>query len=158
MISRLGDRVIVKAEPVNVTKDKITVYEGHMDDRLKAVYRQFFSVYLVKPDEKTFELVYAPDMGMVTKNNFGTDFVQNTKYYCDYWVVPEDRERFMEFNDPETLTRRIANSQYGSISASFRTNVLFGTDTVEMSVVYSFSAVPGAGGKEVMLTMRQMDG
>ncbi len=157
VISRLGDRVIVKTEPANITKDKITVYGSHMDDRLKAVYRQFFAVYLIKLEDGTSELIYAPDSSQLTKNDFGSDFAANTREFCNTWVMEEDRARFMAFNDLTTLAARVANTMYGSIKERFGTHIITQSGTVDAYTIYSFSAVPGSGGREYILTMRPAD-
>ena len=157
-ISRLGNRTIIKGEPINITKDKITVYEAHMEDRLKAVYRQFYAVYVVKLNEGgRSELIYAPDSPQVTKKDYGGDFQRHMKDFCDNWVAEGYRERFMAFNDLSTLAGRVANSPFGSISESFVTKMLTESGNVESKVVYSFSVVPGSGGTEYILTMRPAD-
>ena len=152
-ISRLGGRTIIKGEIINITKDKITSYEAHMDDRLRAVYRQFSAVYLVKLSDKTSELIYMPGGSEIIVQNVGNDFRQNCRMFCDNWIKEEYHERFDVFNDLDTLAGRIAASPHGSVSERFGTRF----DDFDMAIVCSFSAVTGADSPEYILTIRPAD-
>lgn len=152
-ISRLGGRTIIKGEIINITKDKITSYEAHMDDRLRAVYRQFSAVYLVKLSDKTAELIYMPGGSEIIVKNVGNDFRQNCRMFCDNWITEEYRERFDAFNDLDTLADRIAASPHGSVSERFVTRFA----DFDTAIVCSFSAVPGSDDPEYILTIRPAD-
>ncbi|MBR1660350.1 MAG: EAL domain-containing protein, partial [Oscillospiraceae bacterium] len=47
--------------------------------------------------------------------------------YAVRWVFPGDRERFLSFSDPDTLSQRIQDSRAGSLTVNLRTRTYHGS-------------------------------
>ncbi|WP_415964121.1 hypothetical protein, partial [Acidaminococcus fermentans] len=71
--------------------------------------------------------------------------------YARHLIYPEDRERFLEFNDRSTLQDRIRKNPAGTVSGFFRT---LGNDGKYHWDVHSIFPVSREGKKYMLYTTR----
>ena len=157
MIARREDRCIFQGSIVNVTEDRLQKIGEKIDQTLSDIVLLFDDVHVLDPEKDTAD-------NMI--NNFGIDagltsqdrLRRGIHHFCDDLVHPEDRDRYWEFSNPDTMIRRLLKTPGGSLQAYFR--VLLPSDGGGRSYQwkeFNLLMIPGSDNKKVLSCIKSAD-
>lgn len=120
-LSQKGDSHLGLALLTNITINEKENEAGALDWVTRNIFYLYQSVSLVDPRENTA-------MPLVNNTPYREYFFQKrtgikemTRQYADTIIYPDDRKRFLEFNNLSNVLERLKKDPYGTIIACFRT-------------------------------------
>jgi hypothetical protein len=113
----------------------------------------FDDVHILNPENDTADNLI---------NNFGInagltdqdDLRRGLRYFCNYMIYPDDRERYWKFADPDTMIRRIQQSSDGILRDSFRVMLPNRKNPKYVWREFNLLLVPGSNDKKVLSAIK----
>lgn len=157
IITAQENRCIILASMVNVTADSEQREDQSPDQSLADIALLFDDVHVLNPGRNTASTLI---------NNFGIeqgfaredDLRQGLHYFKTHMVHPEDRERYWDFADPDTMLDRLKSRPDGILRDFFR--VLLPDDNrrfVYKWEEFNLLLVPGSDDGKVLSCIKGTD-
>ena len=147
LVSNNGDRHAILLSITNITKAMDINHEKMMDQKLKNLYSVYQRVSVMRPLKDEIITVFCKVNEFIPCDEI-CSLSEVISRYSDLMVLPEDRKKYLDFIDIETIEERIRNSSSGFINTKIRTLDDDGNYSKKM-----YLAVP-MGNNEVMLLVR----
>ncbi|MCH4000228.1 MAG: EAL domain-containing protein [Lachnospiraceae bacterium] len=153
MVVRQEDRCIFSLSIVNVTEDRMQTPGKVLVKTATDIVLLFDDVHILNPENDTADNLI---------NNFGInagltdqdDLRRGLRYFCNYMIYPDDRERYWKFADPDTMIRRIQQSSDGILRDSFRVMLPNRKNLKYVWREFNLLLVPGSNDKKVLSAIK----
>jgi EAL domain-containing protein (putative c-di-GMP-specific phosphodiesterase class I) len=153
MVVRQEDRCIFSLSIVNVTEDRMQTPGKVLVKTATDIVLLFDDVHILNPENDTADNLI---------NNFGInagltdqdDLRRGLRYFCNYMIYPDDRERYWKFADPDTMIRRIQQSSDGILRDSFRVMLPNRKNPKYVWREFNLLLVPGSNDKKVLSAIK----
>jgi EAL domain-containing protein (putative c-di-GMP-specific phosphodiesterase class I) len=131
----------------NITERTNISHKNLMDQNLMNIYSMYLRVSLLRPELNEMLTLFSNDHHGFPADTVCNmyDFIHN---YADIGVHKDDRDRYLEFLDPDTIEHRIRSSKRGFINTKIRTVDEDGNYSNKMYIAIA------AGNHEISLLVR----
>lgn len=131
----------------NITRSMDISHEQLIDQRLMNIYSMYLRVSVLRPEVNELVTVFSQIHNYVAPD-IPHDYRKLILNYAEDFVAPEDRKKYLDFLDPETVEKRVSESERGFINTKIHTKDSDGQFTNKMFLAVS------VGNHEVLLLVR----
>jgi len=118
-IASEGKRVAYATKFTNISNNSELVRQYNRNKDIGQLYKMFSHVDLFDLEENSLTNIYTTIQGNYNKGKLSLEIEK----FCNVYVYPVDRERYMEFYNTQTMISRIQNARENIIRCYYRIKV-----------------------------------